>query len=115
MEKKKEKKKTTFITKEGTCCNRVMSFRLKNTRAIFQKLVIKIYQNLLRDKVEVYVDDLVIKSKKVELHVQHLEKDFKILHSYNIKLNPDKCTIRVTSEKFLRHLVTRLGIEIDST
>lgn len=77
--------------------------------------MIKIYQNLLGDKVKVYVNDLVIKSKKVELHVQYLEKDFKILYSYNIKLNPDKYTFRVISEKFLRHLVTQLGIEIDPT
>lgn len=77
--------------------------------------MIKIYQNLLGDKVKVYVNDLVIKSKKVELHVQYLEKDFKILYSYNIKLNPDTYTFRVISEKFLRHLVTQLGIEIDPT
>lgn len=86
----KKKKKTTFITKEGTYCYRVMPFRLKNAKTIFQILMIKICQNLLGDKVKVYVDDLVIKSKNVELHVQYLAKDIKILRSYNIKLNPDK-------------------------
>lgn len=54
-----------------------MPFRLKNAKTIFQILMIKIYQNLLRDKVKVYVDDLVIKSKNVELHVKYLEKDIR--------------------------------------
>lgn len=54
-----------------------MPFRLKNAKTIFQILMIKIYQNLLGDKVKVYVDDLVIKSKNVELHVKYLEKDIR--------------------------------------
>lgn len=71
----------------------------------------KIFKDLIGKHINVYVDDLVVDSKDVESHWQHLKEIFNILHNYQVKLNPDKCTFGVTSEKFLGYLVTKRGIE----
>ena len=60
---------------------------------------------------EVYIDDMLIKSVKAEVHITHLVKVFQILKSYNMKLNPTKCTFGVFVENFLGFIVNRRGIE----
>lgn len=60
---------------------------------------------------EVYVNDLVVKSKFAQQHPQHLAKVFVVLRDNWIKLNPIKCTFGVTSGYFLGYLVTQRGIE----
>ncbi|XP_074278392.1 uncharacterized protein LOC141601983 [Silene latifolia] len=60
---------------------------------------------------EVYIDDVVVKSKKVEDHVKDLEVAFKILEEFNMKLNPSKYHFGVSSGKFLGYMVTKGGIE----
>ena len=54
---------------------------------------------------EVYIDDMLVKSVKAELHITHLVKAFQVLKSYNMKLNPAKCTFRVSTKKFLGFIV----------
>src|SRR3989442_7165755 len=68
---------------------------------------------MIHKKVEVYVDDMVIKSKSAENHAHELEKFFLRLRKYNLKLNPAKCLFGATSGVFLGHLISRSGIEID--
>ena len=51
---------------------------------------------------EVYVDDMLIKSKVASDHVNHLTDTFRILRAYHMRLNPLKCAFGVASEKFLR-------------
>lgn len=63
---------------------------------------------------EVYVDDLVVKSKFAQQYPQHLAKVFVVLRDHQIKLNPIKCTFGVTSGYFLGYLVTQQGIEANS-
>ena len=60
---------------------------------------------------EVYIDDMLVKSVKAELHVAHLDDSFQVLKDYNMKLNPTKCTFGVSSEKFLGFIVNCRGIE----
>ena len=60
---------------------------------------------------EVYVDDILIKSLYVEDHISHLQQAFSTLRKYNMKLNPAKCSFRVSSGKFLGYIVTHRGIE----
>lgn len=62
---------------------------------------------------EVYVDDVLVKSKKMEDHVTDLEEVFKILEHFNMKLNPSKCAFGVSSEKFLGYMVNQRGIEVN--
>ena len=60
---------------------------------------------------EVYIDDMLVKSVKVELHITHLAEAFQVLKSYNMKLNPAKCSFRVSVGKFLGFIVNSQGIE----
>ena len=60
---------------------------------------------------EVYIDDMLVKSTTTELHIAHLAEAFQILKEYNMKLNPAKCTFGVSAEKFLGFIVNKRGIE----
>ena len=60
---------------------------------------------------EVYIDDMLVKSTIAELHVDHLSEAFHILRNYNMKLNPAKCAFGVSARKFLGFLVNHRGIE----
>ena len=60
---------------------------------------------------EVYIDDMLVKSVKAELHITHLAEVFQVLKSYNLKLNPAKCTSGVFAGKFLGFIVNSQGIE----
>ena len=55
---------------------------------------------------EVYVDDMPVKSKEVEIHLDNLKKTFEILRQYKMRLNPAKCAFRVSSMKFLGFMVS---------
>ena len=60
---------------------------------------------------EVYIDDMLVKSIKAELHVAHLAELFQVLKNYNMKLNPTKCAFGVSTVKFLGFIVNSRGIE----
>ncbi|XP_059670857.1 uncharacterized protein LOC132316394 [Cornus florida] len=88
------------------------ALRLKNAGATYQRLVNKIFDNLLGKTVEAYIDDMVIKSVKKEDHPKHLQEVFNTPKKYNIKLNPSKCSFAVLSGQFLGHIVNKRGIEV---
>ena len=67
-----DEKKTFFITPHGLYCYRVMPFGLKNAGATYRRLMTKIFKPLIGDVVEVYIDDVVVKSKTRSEHTQHL-------------------------------------------
>ena len=60
---------------------------------------------------EVYIDEMLVKSVKAEFHIIHLAKAFQVLKSYTMKLNPAKCAFGVSAEKFLGFIVNSQGIE----
>ena len=60
---------------------------------------------------EVYIDDMLVKSVKAELHVAHIAESFKVLKNYNMKLNLTKCAFGVSTRKFLGFIVNNRGIE----
>nr|CAN67487.1 hypothetical protein VITISV_044189 [Vitis vinifera] len=82
--------KTAFITPHDLYCYKVMSFRLKNAGATYQRLMTKIFKPLIGHTVEVYIDDIV----------------------YGMKLNPSKCAFAVSAGKFLGSMVSQKGIEV---
>ncbi|KAL0303650.1 UNVERIFIED_CONTAM: Retrovirus-related Pol polyprotein from transposon [Sesamum radiatum] len=90
-------KNVSFITSEGTFCYVAMPFGLKNTGATYQRLVDKIFRPQIGRNVEVYADDMLVKSKKAEEHVKDLEETFSVLRKYKLKLNPTKCAFGVRS------------------
>ena len=85
-----DQEKTSFVTGQGTYCYRVMPFTLKNAGATYQRLVNKMFQKQIGASMEVYIDDMLVKSVKTEIHITHLAEASQVLKSYNMKLNPAK-------------------------
>ena len=76
----------TFISSQGLYCYRVISFEL-NAGATYQRLVNQIFNKQIRRNMEVYVNDMLIKSKEEESHLDDLRETFEILRQYKMKLN----------------------------
>ncbi|XP_073313503.1 uncharacterized protein [Primulina huaijiensis] len=103
--------KVSFITSEGTFCYMVMPFGLKNAGATYQRLMDRVFSQQVGRNVEVYVDDIMVKSKDSSQLIPDLVETFSTLRSYGLKLNPQKCVFGVKSGKFLGYMVTERGIE----
>src|SRR5262249_4199502 len=88
-----------------------MPFWLKNAGATYQRLVNQMFSSQLGQNMEVYVDDMLVKSMRASTHLTDLEETFNTLRQYKLKLNLAKCVFGVQSKKFLGYLVTRRGIE----
>ena len=69
------------------------------------------FQKQIGTTIEVYIDDMLVKSTTIELHITHLSEAFQILREYNMKLNPTKCAFGVSTRKFLGFIVNNRGIE----
>ena len=106
-----DREMTAFITDQGTYCYKVMPFGLKNARATYQRLVNRMLTDKLGNTMEVYIDDMLVKSLRAADHLNHLRECFKTLNEYGMKLNPAKCTFGVTSGEFWGYIVTLQGIE----
>ena len=88
-----------------------MPFGLKNTGVTYQLLVNMMFKEQIGKTMEVYVDDMLVKSKLMSDHVTHLAEMFEIIRTYHMKLNPLKCAFGVSSGKFLGFMVNQRGIE----
>ena len=103
--------KTSFITPHGLLCYNVMPFELKNAGATYQRLITKMFRPLLGKTMEVYIDDMLIKSKERPDYAAHLQQVFDLLRTYGMKLNPVKCAFEVSAGRFLGFMMTQRGIE----
>jgi hypothetical protein len=90
-----------------------MPFGLKNAGATYQRAMVTLFHNMMHREVEVYVDDILAKSKEEEDHVQVLRRLFERLRKYQLKLNPAKCSFGVKTGKLLGFIVSGRGIEVD--
>ena len=106
-----DQEKTAFITSQGLYCFKVMPFRLKNAGATYQRLVNKMFNKQIGKNMEVYMDDMLVKSKEELAHLDDLRETFTTLKQYQMKLNPSKCVFGVVSGKFLGFMVSQRGIE----
>ena len=106
-----DQEKTSFVTAQGTYCYRVRPFGLKNAGATYQRLVNRMFQKHIGATMEVYIDDMLLKSTTASLYIAHLSEAFQILRNYNMKLNPTKCAFGVSADKFLGFIVNHRGIE----
>ena len=88
-----------------------MTFGLKNVGATYQRLVNKMFSKQIGKNMEVYVDDMLVKSKKKLAHLDDLKETFATLKQYQMKLNPSKCVFGVASGKFLGFMVSQRVIE----
>lgn len=108
-----DQSKVSFITSSGTYCYVVMPFGLKNAGATYQRLVDAMFEDQLGRNMEVYVDDILVKSTKAATHLRDLEETFRTLRRYGMKLNPGKCAFGVRAGKFLGYMVKERGIEVN--
>ena len=88
-----------------------MPLGLKNAGATYQRLVNHMFRPQIGRNVEVYVDDMLVKSQDEGIHLDNLQETFDTLRQYNMKLNPSKCAFGVSSGKFLGFMVSHRGIE----
>ncbi|CAJ2673122.1 unnamed protein product [Trifolium pratense] len=106
-----DREKTAFMTESGNYYYNVMSFGLKNAGATYQRMMNKVFRGQIGDMLEVYMDDMIVKSPEELDHVVHLRKVFEQARKYNMRFNPEKCTFRVRAGKFLGCYLTERGIE----
>ena len=106
-----DQENTSFITSQGLFYYKVMPFGLKNAGATYQRLVNHMFHTQIEWNVEVYVDDMLVKSLDEGKHLDDLQETFDTLRQYNMKLNPSKCAFGVSSRKFLEFMVSYRGIE----
>ena len=83
-----------------------MPFGLKNARVTYQRFVNKMFSKQIGRNMEVYVDDMLVKSKEESTHLDNLQVTFTTLRQYQMKLNPSKCTFGVALGKFLGFMVS---------
>lgn len=111
---KTDEEKMTFIMNRGLYYCRVMPFRLKNARATYQRLIYRMFKHQIGKTMEVYMDNLLVKSKKAAQHLIDLRESFAVLRKYKMKLNLAKCAFRVNSGKFMGFIVSERGIEANT-
>ena len=90
-----------------------MPFGLKNAGATYQRLVNHMFCPQIGRNIEVYVDDMLVKSLDEEKHLDDLKETFGTLRQHQMKLNPRKCAFGVSSGKFLGFMVSQKGIEVN--
>ena len=108
-----DQEKTSFVTSQGLFCNKVMPFRLKNAGATYQRLMNQMFTHQIGRNVQVYVDDMLVKSLRENDHLDDLSETFNTLRSYNMKMNPNKYAFDVIAGKFLGFMVSQRGIKVN--
>ncbi|GJS48002.1 reverse transcriptase domain-containing protein [Tanacetum coccineum] len=109
---KEDEKKTTFITSQEIFCYSKMPFGFKNDGATYQRLGDKAFQKQIGRNLEVYVDDLVIKSCLEQEVIRDIEEIFNTLKEINMELNPKKCTFGMREDTFLGYKVNVDGLRV---
>ncbi|KAI5344786.1 hypothetical protein L3X38_012663 [Prunus dulcis] len=102
---------TFFITDRGFYCYKVIPFGLKNAGATYQRLLNHLFTPLIGNTMEVYVNDLLVKSRTADKHIPNLSAIFTILKQYKMRMNPTKCAFGVAFGKFLGFMISQRGIE----
>ncbi|GKA45292.1 reverse transcriptase domain-containing protein [Tanacetum coccineum] len=105
-----DEEKTAFHTNQGVYCYTKMPFGLKNAGATYQRLVDKAFDSQVGRNIEVYVDDLVIKSHTEAEMLRDIDETFRTLRKINMKLNPKKCTFGTVEGMFLGYMISPEGI-----
>ncbi|RVW35680.1 Retrovirus-related Pol polyprotein from transposon 297 [Vitis vinifera] len=81
--------------------------------ATYQRAATTLFHDMMHRDVEVYVDDMIVKSRDRADHLAALQRFFERIRQFRLRLNPKKCTFGVTSGKLLGHIVSERGIEVD--
>jgi hypothetical protein len=82
-----------------------MTFGLKNIGAIYQRAMNLIFPDLLGTMLDIYIDDVIIKSDNMDSHLAGLRLPLERMCQYGLKINPLKCVFGVSGGKFLRFII----------
>nr|GEX82108.1 reverse transcriptase domain-containing protein [Tanacetum cinerariifolium] len=107
-----DEEKTVFHTGQKVYCYTKMPFGLKNAGATYQRLMDKVFESQMGRNIEVYMDDLVVKSHTEVKMVRDIEETFQTLRKINMKLNPKKCSFGLAKGVFLGYVITPEGIKL---
>ena len=108
-----DQENTVFVTPVGNYHYKVMPFDLKNARSTYQRMMTRMFESQLGKNIEIYIDDMVVKSKVVSEHLGDLGNILEVLRKYKLRLNASKCSFGVGLGKFLGYIVTHRGIEVN--
>ena len=108
-----DQEKTDFLTPTENYHYKVMPFEFKNARSTYQRMITRMFESQLGKNIEVYIDDMVVKSKLESKHIDDLGNIFEILRKHKLRLSATKSSFGVGSSKFLGYMVTHRKIEVD--
>ena len=108
-----DQEKTAFVTDMGVYCYTMMPFGLKNAGATYQRMMSQVFKEQIGRILEVYIDDMIVKTPEDKDPVADLRETFQQLRRYDLRLNPNKCTFGVEAGKFLGFMLTSRGIEVN--
>jgi len=91
----------------------VMPFGLKNAGATYQRAMNSMFHDFIEDFMQVYIDDIVVKSSLEDRHIDQLRRSFERMRQYGLKMNPLKCAFGVCVGDFFGFVVHKKGIEIN--
>jgi hypothetical protein len=109
--KKEDQELTTFITPHGVYCYNVMTFGLKNAGTTYQRCMQACLGEKIGRNIEVYIDDIIVKTRNATMLIDDLRETFDNLDRYKIKLNPKKCFFGVPGGQVLMYFISERGIE----
>ena len=93
----------------------VIPFDLKNARATYQRAMNAMFNDFIEHFMQIFIDDIVIKSSSENGHLDHLRRSFERMRKYGLKMNPLKCAFCVHAGDFLGFVVHKKGIEINQS
>ena len=108
-----DQEKTAFVTPTRNYHYKVMPFGLKNAGSTYQRMMTRMFEPQLGKNIEIYVDDMVVKSKMMTRHLGDLGDIFYVLRRHKLHLNASKCFFGMGSSQFLGYMVTHRGIEVN--
>ena len=108
-----DQEKTAFVTPNRNYHYKVMPFSLKNVESTYQRMMTRMFESQLGKFIEVYINDMVVKSKVVFEHIGDLKNIFEILRKHRLHFNASKCSFSMGADKFLGYMVTHWGIKVN--
>ena len=108
-----DQENTAFVTPTRNYHHKVMPFGLKNASSTYQRMMTRMFEPQLGKNIEIYVDDMVVKSKMVLEHLGDLGSTFNVLRKHKLRLNASKCSFGGGLDKFLGYIVTHKGIQVN--
>lgn len=106
-----DKEHTSFITNLRLYYYKVMPFSLKSVGATYKRSVNRMFFQQIGKTMEVYIDNMLVKSVRAKDNLTHLTEMFDVLRAYGMKLNPNKCAFGVSSSRFVGFMVNQRGIK----